>query len=71
MLKNIVKISETINEKDYVLLTDNDAPISDIKEFCYRILKFVGNIEDQVKETQKEKKEDSLTPDPIEEPKPE
>jgi len=47
MIVNIIEIKEVINERDYTLLCANDSPTVDIKEFCYRILKIVGQIEDQ------------------------
>lgn len=49
MLKNIAQINEVINERNYTFLCDNDSPTIDIKEFCYRLMKFVGQIEDQAK----------------------
>lgn len=47
MINNKLEILELINERNYVLLIHNDSPTNDIKEFCFRILKIVGNIEDQ------------------------
>jgi hypothetical protein len=71
MLKNIVQITEVINEKEYSMLCGNDSPTNDIKEFCYRLLKFVGQIEDQVKAQQElEKSVQETAPEAVQEEKP-
>lgn len=49
MLKNISKLEVVIGEKTYSLLCDNDSPTTSIKEACFQFLKFVGQVEDQVK----------------------
>ncbi len=49
MLKNIVKLEYIINEKQYYLHCDNDAPLTHVKEALFQFLKYIGQIEDQVK----------------------
>ena len=69
MLKNIVQIKEVINEKDYTFLCDNDSPTVDIKEFCYRLMKFCGQIEDQAqaqRDAQQEAEKETPVEDKIE-----
>ena len=56
MLKNITEIKEIINEREYISLCDSDSPLSDLKEFAFRLLKVCGNIEDQAKASQEQEK---------------
>jgi len=72
MLKNIVQYLQKINEKDYTFLCENDSATSDIKEFCFRLLKYVGQIEDQVKVTAQEqcKNNSETSCEPVQEQKP-
>ena len=52
MLKNISKLEIAINEKSYQLLCDMDSPLQDVKEAVFQFQKYIGKIEDQVKEQQ-------------------
>ncbi len=52
MLKNIVKLECAIGEKQYQLLCDNDSPLTNVKEALFQFLKYIGQIEDQVKASQ-------------------
>jgi hypothetical protein len=52
MLKNIVRLDEKVNNKDYTLICDNDSPLPDVKEALFQMLKYVGQLEDAAKAIQ-------------------
>lgn len=52
MLKNLARLEHVIGERAYHLFCDQSSPIHEIKEALCEFLKFVGNIEDQVKQQQ-------------------
>ncbi len=52
MLKNISQLEVKIAEKIYHLTCDNDSPLEHVKEALCQFLKYVGNIEDQIKASQ-------------------
>lgn len=58
MLKNIVKLEVSIEERVYTFLCDNDAPLNHIKEALFQYQKFIGQIEDSVKAQQDQIKAD-------------
>ena len=70
MLKNIAQLKDTIDGKDFVLHCENDAPLSSMKEFLFRCLKYVGQIEDHVR-NQQEKSKSEQSSELKEETKPE
>ena len=68
MLKNISRLENKINEKTYQFLCDMDSPLPEVKEALFQFVKYVGQIEDQIKAKQEQEKLDSEVK---EEPKPE
>lgn len=52
MLKNITKLECSIQGKSFQFLCDNDSPLEYVKEALFQYLKYVGQIEDQVKTQQ-------------------
>src|SRR5258708_14140834 len=71
MLKNICKLEVKILEKDFQFLCDNESPLAHVKEALFQFLKYVGQIEDQVKaQTESQQELDKLV-QVDEEPKPE
>lgn len=60
MLKNITRLEHVIGDKVYHLTCDADSPIEHVKEALFNFTKFVGQIEDKIKESQQK---------PVEEPK--
>ncbi len=70
MLKNILKFEEKIGERIYTCFCEADSPISDAKEFAFRLLKFIGQVEDQAAAIASQVKvEESNVPEVKEEPK--
>lgn len=49
MIKNIVRLEHTIADKAFHFYCDHDASTTMIKESLCQFMKFVGQIEDQVK----------------------
>jgi hypothetical protein len=67
MLKNIVKLEQTIEGKVYQFILDNDSPLQHVKEVLFQFISYVGKIEDQVKAQQEIKKsEESPTESKVE-----
>lgn len=66
MLKNIAKLEHTIEGKVGQFLCDNDTPIHIAKEMCFQFLKYLGQIEDQVKAAQESAKTEEVKNDKIE-----
>jgi hypothetical protein len=58
MLSNISRLQVQIGTKMYTLLCDVDSPLADVKEAVFQFQKYVGQIEDQVKEMQRQKAEE-------------
>lgn len=70
MLKNIVKLEHIIEEKVGHFLCDNDTPIPAAKEMLLQFLKYIGQIEDNIKaqqEAAKAEKEAATLDEKIEE----
>lgn len=65
MLKNIVQLKDIIEGKEFHLLCDNDSPLPSLKEFLFRCLKYVGQIEDQVKAQQAQSEQSSQVKEEI------
>lgn len=49
MLKNLSRLECKIGEKLYHLTCDIDSPLVDVKESLFQFLKYVGFVEDEVK----------------------
>jgi len=67
MLKNIAQLEVKINERIHKFLTDHDAPLPEVKEALFQFLKYIGHIEDSVKEHQekiKKEAEDKASEEP-------
>jgi len=56
MLKNIVKLEHTVNDKVFQLICDNDSPLECLKEALFQFQKYVGQIEDNVRLQQEKAK---------------
>jgi len=56
MLKNISKLEIKIGEKTYQFLCDMDCPLHEVKESLFQFIKYVGQIEDKIKEQQEAQK---------------
>lgn len=56
MLKNISRLECKVNDKTYQLLCDMDSPIEHVKEALFQFQKYIGFVEDQIKQQQEEKK---------------
>ena len=67
MLKNISKLECIIENKTYNFLCDTDASLTHVKEALFQFLKYVGQVEDQVKAAQAQIKTDSVTAEKLEE----
>lgn len=50
MLKNISKLELKVGEKVYQFICDNDSPLSDIKEAIFQFQKYIGVVEDNIKQ---------------------
>jgi hypothetical protein len=59
MLKNISKLECKIGEKSYQLLCEMDSPTGDVKQALFEFLKYVGQVEDAIKASQKVVQENS------------
>lgn len=68
MLKNISRLENKINEKTYQFLCDMDSPLPEVKEALFQFIKYVGQIEDQIKAKQEQEK---LNSEVQEDPQPE
>ena len=54
MFKNILKSEFKVGERIYHFLCDSDSPTNEVKEVCFHILKYCGQIEDAIKAKQEE-----------------
>jgi hypothetical protein len=52
MLKNISRLETKINEKTYQFLCDMDSALPEVKEALFQFIKYVGQIEDQLRAKQ-------------------
>ncbi len=68
MLKNISRLENKINDKTYQFLCDMDSPLPEVKEALFQFVKYVGQIEDQIRAKQEQ---DKLDAEVKEDPKPE
>jgi hypothetical protein len=68
MLKNISRLETKINEKTYQFLCDMDSALPEVKEALFQFVKYVGQIEDQIRAKQEQDKLDAVV---TEDPKPE
>ena len=59
MLKNIAQLAHVIGGRLYHFLCDHDAPLPDVKEALFQYQKYVGSIEDAVKEQQEKAKQEA------------
>ena len=70
MLKNLCRLESKVNDRTVHLYCDNDAPLEYVKESLFQFLKYIGQIEDQVKAQQEAAKAQSeIVPEPKEEVK--
>jgi hypothetical protein len=51
MRKNITKITFRLNDKDYDFLCESDSPLSDVREIGFYLIKYVGQIEEDLKKS--------------------
>ena len=73
MFKNILKAVENVAGKEFHLFCDAEITVDHLKEFGYRILKFAGQVEEQIKaqqEAQKAQEEAQKPPEAVPEAKP-
>lgn len=54
MFKNVLKSEFKIGERLFYFICDGDSPTNEVKEVCYQILKYCGQIEDAIKAKQEE-----------------
>lgn len=75
MLKNICQLETVVQFKDNLgtdivkngrLLLDNDTPIHAVKEMLFSFLKYVGQIEDNIKSQQDAANMAQVTENPVE-----
>lgn len=64
MLKNTVQIDYIIGSNTYSFICGNTAPLSEVKEALCYYMKYVGNIEDQVKAQQESQEQDKKEQEP-------
>ncbi len=69
MLKNLSRLESVIGDKVGHFFVDNDTPISVVKEMMFQFLKYIGQIEDQIKASQEEKVSSEEKKSETEEPK--
>ncbi len=58
MLKNLARLEHIVEDKAVQLFCDHDTPLEIIKDALFQFGKFIGRIEDQVKEQQAKAKAD-------------
>ena len=63
MLKNLVQLDHKIGENTYQFLCQNTAPLHEIKDALCQFMKYVGNIEDQVRANQEAEKQKTSSED--------
>ncbi len=52
MLKNVSQLELTIDEKTYRFTCDMDSPLEQVKEAIFQFLKYIGQVEDSIKQHQ-------------------
>lgn len=52
MLKNISRLECTVNDKVGHLYLENDTPLHVVKEILFQFQKYIGSIEDNIKQQQ-------------------
>lgn len=57
MIKNISQLKVTVDNRDFLLLCDNDSPFPAVKEALFQLQKYVGQLEDAARKVQEEIKE--------------
>ncbi len=65
MLKNITRLEHEIGEKSYHFLCDMDSPLNEVREALCQFLKYIGNLEDELRvkfEAEKVSKIEELKP---------
>lgn len=55
MLKNLAALQCKVENREIQLLCDHDCPLPHLKEALFQFQKYVGQIEDQAKEAEKNK----------------
>jgi len=58
MLKNLCQLKYVIENKEIFFLCENDTPTPYIKEACFQVLRYIGQIEDSAKEQQEKAKKE-------------
>ncbi len=71
MLKTIARLEFVVMDRIYHFVCDNDSPIDHIKEALFQCQKYVGALEDQIKEQLAQKSADEAIVDPVSEVPPE
>jgi len=56
MLKNLTKLEHKIGDRVYSLLCEMDSPLSDVKDSLFQFIKYIAQIEDQLKAQQESSK---------------
>lgn len=56
MIKNISQLTQTINGRSYQFTCDMDSPLTDVKEAFFQFQKVIGQIEDNTRKLEEEKK---------------
>jgi hypothetical protein len=72
MLKNISRLEHKIGERIYHFSCEMESPIPDVKESLVQFIKYIAQIEDQIKSHQEQMKlqEEQKQEEVKEEPKP-
>lgn len=58
MLKNLSSLQHKVGDKIYHLICDQDSPLEHVKESLFQFLKYCGQVEDQIKAQEEQKKLD-------------
>ena len=66
MLKYISQLEHKIGDKTYQFLCDPNSPLSEVKDALFQFLRYVGQVEDAVKEQQEKAKDEAETKDQAE-----
>jgi hypothetical protein len=65
MIKNISRLEHVINEKLYHFTCDMDSPIENVKDALFQFMKYVGQIEDNIKQQQAKQAADQAVAEPL------
>ena len=63
MLKNLSRLECIVNEKAYHLFCDIDSPLECVKEALFQFQKYIGQVEDAVKQQKEQESKESLEPE--------